>query len=64
LYYAELQVQDKAMNLSIAETMDNAQLINEEEERYNRVNVQDIFEASQKVLNEASCSTLYYKAKK
>ncbi|MDR0368230.1 MAG: insulinase family protein, partial [Bacteroidales bacterium] len=37
LYYAELQVQDKAMNLSIAETMDNAQLINEEEERYNRV---------------------------
>ena len=64
LYYSELQVQDKAMNLAIAETMDNAMCINEEESRYDKVTKEDILCASKKVLQETSCSTLYYRAKK
>jgi len=63
LYYAELQVQDKAMNLSIAETMDDALRINEEESKYDKVTPENILSASKKVLQEESCSTLYYKAK-
>jgi len=63
LYYAELQVQDKAMNLGIAETMENASCINEEEQRYDKVRVEDISAVAKKILREESCSTLYYKAK-
>jgi Predicted Zn-dependent peptidases len=64
LYYAELQVQDKAMNLSIAETMDDALRINEEEDKYEKVTPKDILSAGKKILREESCSTLYYKAKR
>jgi predicted Zn-dependent peptidase len=64
LYYSELQVQDKAMNLAIAEIMDNAMCINEEENKYDKVTREDILCTSQKLLQETSCSTLYYRAKK
>jgi len=63
LYYSELQVQDKAMNLGIAETMANAELVNEEESKYDAVNPQNIYEESKKILDERACSSLYYKAK-
>ena len=62
LSYSELQVQDKAMNLGIAETMCNAEIINNELNRYNAVEIDDILENSRKILKEESCSTLYYKA--
>lgn len=64
LYYAELQVQDKAMNLAISEVMDNASRINEEEARYNKVTTEDILLSAKKLFREESCSTLYYKAKR
>jgi predicted Zn-dependent peptidase len=60
LSYSELQVQDKAMNLGIAETLCDAQTINNELDRYNTVSLGDILENSRKVLKEAGCSTLYY----
>ena len=63
LYYSELQVQDKAMNLGIAETMANVALINDEENKYDSVFSDDIYTESKKILQESSCSTLYYKAK-
>ena len=63
LYYSELQVQDKAMNLGIAEIMANAELVNEEESKYDAVNSQNIYAESKKILDERVCSTLYYKAK-
>ena len=64
LYYAELQVQDKAMNLAISEIMDNASHINEEKAKYNKVTTEDILSSAKKLFSEKSCSTLYYKAKK
>lgn len=63
LFYAELQVQDKAMNLAISEIMDNASCINEEEARYDKVTTEDILSSAKKLFREESCSTLYYKAK-
>jgi predicted Zn-dependent peptidase len=61
LYYSELQVQDKAMNLGIAEVMDVAESLNEEEKKYNAVTPDDIYESSRKILQENVCSTLHYK---
>ncbi|MDR0604276.1 MAG: insulinase family protein [Bacteroidales bacterium] len=63
LYYSELQVQDKAMNLALAETMDVAETVNEEENKYNAITPDHIYSNSRKILQENSCSTLYYKAK-
>jgi predicted Zn-dependent peptidase len=63
LYYSELQVQDKAMNLGLAEIMDTAEAVNEEENKYNAVTPDDICVSSRKILQENVCSTLYYKAK-
>ena len=62
LYYSELQVQDKAMNLGIAEIMADASLVNDEERRYDAVSPDNIYTESNKLLQESSCSTLYYKA--
>ncbi|MDR2410521.1 MAG: insulinase family protein [Bacteroidales bacterium] len=64
LYYSELQVQDKAMNLSLAETMDTAESVNEEENKYDTVTPDNIYVSSRKILQENVCSTLYYKAKR
>ena len=61
LSYSELQVQDKAMNLGIAETLWGAETINYELDRYNAVSVENILENCKKVLKEDNCSTLYYK---
>jgi predicted Zn-dependent peptidase len=63
LYYSELQVLDKAMNLSIAEIMDTAECVNEEEERYNAVTPDAVLSQSRRILQETVSSTLYYKAK-
>ena len=63
LYYSELQVQDKAMNLGIAEIMADASLVNDEERRYDAVSPDNIYAESNKLLQESSCSTLYYRAK-
>jgi predicted Zn-dependent peptidase len=62
LSYSELQVQDKAMNLGIAETLCDAASINNELNRYNAVSIEAISENSKKVLKEEGCSTLYYKS--
>ena len=64
LSYSELQVQDKAMNLGIAETLCDAETINNELNKYDVVSVEDILENSRKILKEKGCSTLYYKAEK
>ncbi|MCL2132529.1 MAG: insulinase family protein [Lentimicrobiaceae bacterium] len=64
LAYSKLLVQDKAMNLGIAETLCDAQMVNTELDKYNAVSREDVLENSKKILKEESCSTLYYKAKK
>lgn len=62
LYYADLQVQDKAMNLGIFELLDKAERYDEEEVYYNAVSADSLLETAREVFTENNCSTLYYKA--
>ena len=62
LYYADLQVQDKAMNLSIFELLDQAERYDWEESLYDRVDASQIQTMSRQLFTAENCSTLYYKA--
>ena len=64
LDYAELAVQDKAMNLSIFEVMSQAEDINEEDKKYAGVSAEKMQTVARQVFDEKQCSTLYYKAQK
>lgn len=62
LYYADLQVQDKAMNLGIFELLDKAERYDDEETHYNGVSADSLLHAAREIFTENNCSTLYYKA--
>ncbi len=62
LYYADLQVQDKAMNLAIFELLDKAERYDWEESLYEGVTAEQIMEISGKLFTDNNCSTLYYRA--
>lgn len=62
LYYADLQVQDKAMNLGIFELLEKAERYDDEEVYYNGVTAEKLLETSRELFTENNCSTLYYKA--
>lgn len=64
LCYADLQVQDKAMNLGIFELLDKAERYNDEEAFYEAVTAESLQQTAQKLFTESNCSTLYYRAKK
>ena len=63
LCYADLQVQDKAMNLGIFELLDKAERYNDEEAYYEAVTAESLQQTAQKLFTESNCSTLYYRAK-
>ena len=62
LCYADLQVQDTAMNLGIFELMEKAERYNDEEALYEAVTAASLQETARKLFTEDNCSTLYYKA--
>ncbi len=64
LDYAELAVQDKAMNLSIFEVMSQAEDVNAEDEKYMGVSKENMQMLAKEVFDNEKCSTLYYKAQK
>lgn len=64
LDYAELAVQDKAMNLSIFEVMSQAEDINTEGKKYMDVTKEKMQVVAKEVFDNKKCSTLYYKAQK
>jgi zinc protease len=55
---------NKAMNLAYFELIGNANLINEEVEKYNVITVEDIQQAAQKMFRKENSSVLIYKPKK
>jgi zinc protease len=63
LTFSETDILTKATNLAISELLGDADLINQEIERYSEVTAERIHEQSLIVLNENSCSTLYYMKK-
>lgn len=59
LVFSEMGVEGKALNLAIFELMGDAEGVNQEAEKYERVK-----ELAEKTLVDSNCSTLYYNAKK
>lgn len=63
LTFSETDVLTKATNLAISELLGDADLINQEIDRYAEVTAEKIKEQAKAILNESNCSTLYYLAK-
>ncbi|MDG1475673.1 MAG: pitrilysin family protein [Vicingaceae bacterium] len=58
--FSETSVLNKAMNLSFAELLGDANDVNLEVSNYQRVNAKGINRIANKILNETNCSTLIY----
>lgn len=63
LRFGEMNVLNKAMALCIAELLEDAELVNSEFDRYERVRSQDIIEQANKILTRENASVIHYKAK-
>jgi predicted Zn-dependent peptidase len=59
--FGEMSVLGKAMSLCMAELLEDADLVNTEFERYDRVSAEDILKMARQVLVKSNCSTLIYK---
>ncbi len=62
--FSETDVLTKATNLAISELLGDADLINQEIEKYAQVTREGIREQANLILDENNCSTLYYLKKK
>ena len=60
LMFSETDTLTKTTNLAISELLGDADLINQENTKYDAVTVQDIQRLAKTVLREENCSTLYY----
>jgi predicted Zn-dependent peptidase len=63
LQFSEINILDKAMNLTYSELLGDAGLINQEIFEYQTVKKEDVLKTAQEVLRNENCSTLYYYAK-
>lgn len=64
LVFSELNVLNKAINLSFFELLGDANLINEEADFYQKASTADLHRVANEILTEDNCSELYYRAKK
>lgn len=64
LVFSEISYLNKAMNLATHELLGEADDINKEVEKYQKVSVDDILNSSAKIFRKKNCSTLYYYSKK
>ncbi len=62
--FAETDVLNKAMSLSYFELIGNANDVNKEVEKYNRVTLENIQESAKNILKKENSNTIHYKAKK
>ncbi len=60
---SETNILDKAMNLAYYEFLGDAQLLNNEIDKYRAVKAEDITRVAKNLFVETNCSTLYYKKK-
>lgn len=63
LTFSETDILTKATNLAISELLGDADLINQEIDRYSEVTADMILDQANKILKEENCSTLYYRKK-
>lgn len=64
IIFEETNVLNKAMNLAFYELLGDAELVNQEIEKYHKVNPEQIIEQANSIFRESNCSTLYYYAKR
>lgn len=64
LVFSEISYLNKAMNLATHELLGDADDINKEVCKYQKVTVEDILNTSVKLFRKENCSVLYYHAKK
>lgn len=62
--FGEVEVLNKATNLAVSELLGNADLINQEVDKYLNVTAEEIRQVASKIFRKENCSTLYYKSKK
>ena len=60
LEFSEISVLNKAMNLAYSELLGDADLINQEKEKYLAVGIEDILNTARRIFRKENCSTLYY----
>ncbi len=60
LVFSEMDVLNKATNLAVAELLGDANEVNREGEKYQKVTAADIKRVANEVLRKENCSTLYY----
>lgn len=63
-YFSETQLLNRSINLSIANSLGNTNLVNEEIELISKINKADILNIADEILTTSNCSTLHYKSKK
>jgi predicted Zn-dependent peptidase len=61
--FEDMTIMNRANSLAFYELLGDANLMNTELDRYNRVTVQDIQEQSNVIFREGNCNTLWYMAK-
>ncbi len=64
LEFSKMNILNKAMNLSYAELLGDASLINDEINKYLSVTKEQIKEQANSIFKDTNCSTLYYLSKK
>ncbi len=64
LIYSEINILNKAMSLAYFELLGNANLINDETEKYQKVTPVQIQKVASKLFTNTNCSELFYHAKK
>lgn len=62
--FSEMSVLNKAMGLGYYELLGDANLINQEEEKYHSVTAQELKKEASTLFKESNCSVLFYKAQK
>lgn len=60
LVFSEMDVLNKATNLAVSELLGDANEVNKEGEKYQKVTAVDIKRVANEVLRKENCSTLYY----
>jgi predicted Zn-dependent peptidase len=61
--FGEVDILNRTTNLAIAELMGNAELINQETEKYLAVTAEEILENAKQLFRKENSNTIYYKSK-
>ena len=62
--FSETDVLNKAMDLAFYELLEDAETLNYETQKYNKVTIENILETANTIFKKENSNTLYYKAKK